>query len=288
MAYARAIETERPDAIIRDPFSRRLAGAEGEAIASRMGNAKTIARGIAVRTAVLDELIVELITRDNVDLVLNLAAGLDARPWRLPLPADLIWVDVDFPVVLDYKAKMIGTERPVCRYETVHADVTNAVERALVVAFGERAQRILVITEGLLVYLTSDQVAALARDLHGVFSIKWWLTDLAGPRTLELLKRVWEPMLGGVEFQFAPVNSVLFFGELGWRESQYRSLMVESRRLDRDAPGMWLTRLWMFFSAASIREEFHRLSGVTSLVREGRPSRIPVNGIVAAPRKAKR
>ena len=31
MAYARALESERPDAIFHDPFSRRLAGEAGEA-----------------------------------------------------------------------------------------------------------------------------------------------------------------------------------------------------------------------------------------------------------------
>lgn len=272
MAYARSIEMERPDAIVRDPFSRRLAGAAGEAIARGIGDAEVIASGIAVRTAVLDEMILERISQDDVDLVLNLAAGLDARPWRLALPRDLIWVDVDLPTILEYKAGVIGTERPNCKYETLHADITEASERARVVAYGDRAHRIMVITEGLLVYLTSKQVAALARDLYKSSSILWWLTDLSSPRSLAMLKHVMEPVLGGVTFQFAPADSVQFFRELGWREQQFRSMLAESRRVGRDSRGSWLTRLWFFFSTPSVREEFRRLSGVALLARDRVPA----------------
>jgi methyltransferase (TIGR00027 family) len=267
MAYARSIESERPDAIVCDPLSRRLAGTAGEGIARRLGNAEEIASGIAVRTAVLDEMLLERVSQADVDLVLNLGAGLDARPWRLALPKDLIWVDVDLPAILEYKSSVIGAETPICQYVALHADITNARERALVVAYGSKAQRVLVITEGLLVYLTSKQVTALARDLHRASSIQWWLADLTGPRALAMLKQVWQPMLGGAKFQFAPPDSVGFFRDLGWQEQQFRSLQTESRRLGRDSPGMWLTRLWLFFSAPSVREEFRRLSGVSLLAR---------------------
>jgi methyltransferase (TIGR00027 family) len=268
MAYARSIESERPDAIVRDPLSRRLAGTAGEAIARGIGDAKVIATGIAVRTAILDEMILERVGQGEVDLVLNLAAGLDARPWRLALPRDLIWVDVDLPTILEYKADVIGSEAPICRYETLHADITEAKERARIIAYGDKAHRIMVITEGLLVYLTSKQVAALARDLHKASSILWWLSDLASPRSLAMLKQIMEPLLGGVKFQFAPADSVEFFRELGWREQHFRSIQAESRRLGRDPPGSWLTRLWLFFSTPSVREEFRRLSGVTLLTRD--------------------
>jgi O-methyltransferase involved in polyketide biosynthesis len=54
MAYVRALESERPDALFHDTFARRLAGEAGEGIAREIGNVDLIARGIAARTAVLD------------------------------------------------------------------------------------------------------------------------------------------------------------------------------------------------------------------------------------------
>jgi O-methyltransferase involved in polyketide biosynthesis len=38
-AYARALESERPDALFRDPYSRQLAGDRGEALATESGAA---------------------------------------------------------------------------------------------------------------------------------------------------------------------------------------------------------------------------------------------------------
>ncbi len=125
VAHYRAMESDRPDAIFRDPFARRLAGPEGEAIVNNLPGGRSIAPAIIVRTAVLDEMILDRITNHGADLVLNLAAGLDARPWRLPLPPALHWIDVDLPGILNYKTEMLRNERPVCHYEAITADLTD-------------------------------------------------------------------------------------------------------------------------------------------------------------------
>ena len=87
VALDRAHETERRHPLFRDPYARLLAGERGEQIA------RVLRRGrqswpVVVRTAVFDELILRAIARDGVTCVLNLAAGLDTRPYRLDLPAE--------------------------------------------------------------------------------------------------------------------------------------------------------------------------------------------------------
>lgn len=268
MAYARSMETERPDALFNDPFARRLAGAHGEAIAREIGNAELIARGIAVRTAVMDELILEAVGRDNVDLILNVGSGLDTRPWRLSLPCTLRWVDVDLPEILDYKGSIVDATRATCLYEAKPADIANPGARASALAQCGQAQRALVVTEGLLVYLSPGQVSALARDLAAQAAFKWWLTDLTGPRALEMLRRVWGPRLRGAEFQFAPADSAGFFAPLGWREHLFRSSRDEAKRLNRSTPTPLLSRIMLKLSSDSFKEEFRRLSGVALLARD--------------------
>jgi hypothetical protein len=100
----------------------------------------------------------------------------------------------------------------------------------------------------------------------------WWLTDLTGPRALEMLRRVWGPVLRGAAFQFGPIDSVEFFRQLGWRELLFRSSQVEARRLHRDTSAMLLSRLMLLFSTAALREEFRRLSGVALLARDAVPA----------------
>src|SRR6267143_6553964 len=94
VAIYRAMESERPDALFHDPYARRLAGPRGEEIVRHMPKGRAMAWPMIVRTAVMDELIARAVERDGVHTVVNLAAGLDTRPYRLALPAKLRWVDV--------------------------------------------------------------------------------------------------------------------------------------------------------------------------------------------------
>ena len=270
VAVYRAMESERPDAIFRDPFAAKLAGARGEEIVQGMKRGRTMAWAMIVRTAVFDEIILEKVKGGGVDLVLNLAAGLDARPWRLSLPPSLHWIDIDLPEILQYKTDALSDEKPVCRYEAIPTDLTDSRKRqALFSQLGAQAQRALIVTEGLLIYLTAEQVGALARDLHEPPSFRWWLIDIANPRLLEIMRKQWGRALqeANAPFQFAPADSTLFFRPFGWEEAEFHSVVDEARRLHRQMRGMWLMRLFMHFYSAARRMEMRRMSGYALLER---------------------
>jgi methyltransferase (TIGR00027 family) len=270
VAMYRAMETDRPDAHFRDPFARRLAGAQGEAILSSMSRAKQMAWPMIVRTAVMDEIILDAVTRLGADLVLNLAAGLDARPWRLDLPPALRWVDVDLPGMVEHKSAVMQGEQPKCHYQAVAADLSDSAERDQVLArVTADAQRALVVSEGLLVYLQPDDVAALASALHGQAACRWWLTDLASPRLLEMMQKWWGKQTGSASFRFAPAEESGFFARFGWKELLWRGTMDDARRLKREMRGMWLWRIPMRFASPTKKEEVSRFSGVLLLERDG-------------------
>ncbi|HEX4495211.1 MAG TPA: SAM-dependent methyltransferase [Thermoanaerobaculia bacterium] len=270
VAVYRAMENARPDAIFRDPFADRLAGSRGHDIVRDMKQGRALAWPMIVRTAVFDEIILDAIRNRQTDLVVNLAAGLDARPWRLPLPPALHWVDVDLPGILGYKTEMLKDEVPVCRYEAVAADMTDAaVRRELFSRLGAGAANALVVTEGLLVYLSAEQVAALATDLHAQASFKEWLIDLASPQLLKRMTKTWGKKLAasGVPFRFGPAESTGFFVPYGWREAVYRSLWEEATRLHRTMKGAWFWNLIARLSSKKSREAFRRFSGLVLLAR---------------------
>jgi methyltransferase (TIGR00027 family) len=271
VAVYRAMETARPDAIFRDPYADRLAGERGRAIVDAMPHGRARAWSMIVRTAVFDEILLDLVRGRQADLVLNLAAGLDARPWRLALPPDLHWVDVDLPEILQYKTDALRAERPACRYEAVPLDLRDqGKRRALFAQLGATSTRAVVITEGLLIYLDTEDVAALARDLREPPSFRWWITDLASPRLLKMMQRDWGKRLkaGNAPFKFAPAEQVRFFERFGWREAQYRATLEDARRLDREMRGMWFWRGVMRLYPKRIREQFRRLSATVLLERE--------------------
>jgi methyltransferase (TIGR00027 family) len=268
VAMYRAMESERPDALFRDRFARKLAGEQGEEILRRLPKAHQFAWPMIVRTALMDQIILRTVSEDAADGVLNLAAGLDARAYRLPLPAGLRWVEADLPAVLDYKRGVLAGERPACALESVPVDLTDAVARqALFAKVGPATRRTLVITEGLLVYLQAEQVRALARDLHAQPGLRWWLMDLGSPRLLKMLERTLGTSLQRAPLRFAPAEGTAFFTPFGWREVEYRPIFEEAIRLNRT---MRFARFWRFlfrFYPRKLREELKRMSGVVLLER---------------------
>src|SRR2546430_13256443 len=159
-------DLERPDALLHDPFARKLAGERGERILASMRKGRAWAWPMIVRTAVMDELTLRAIQRDGVGTVLNLAAGLDTRPYRLPLPPALRWVEADFPDVIAYKQEQLARERPACALERVGIDLTDlAGRRALFERIRAATRRVLVVSAGLLTYLSPPALASLAAAL---------------------------------------------------------------------------------------------------------------------------
>ncbi|MBW7935017.1 MAG: class I SAM-dependent methyltransferase [Gemmatimonadaceae bacterium] len=265
VAVYRAMESERPDALFRDPYARRLAGELGHEIVRTMKNGAGAAWSMIVRTQVMDELLLRHVREDGVDCVLNLAAGLDARPFRLVLPPTLRWVDVDFADVLDYKWTVLKDATPSCRYERMPADLSNGeARRAIFAAIGREHQRVFVIAEGLLLYLGEDDVSALARDLRAQPPFRWWLIDLASARLLKWMQRSWGKRAteGNAAFRFAPAAGTKFFEPSGWREIEFRSSWIESRRLNRQMRGAWLWGLIGLLSTKRQRQESERMAGV--------------------------
>ena len=270
VAVYRAMETARPDAIFRDPFAARLAGERGEAIVRSMRRGRATAWAMIVRTAVFDEIILDRVNAGGVDLVLNLAAGLDARAWRLSVPKTLRWIDVDLPGILDYKLEALRNDQPVCQYDAVRLDLRDEARRqALFAQLGTESSRVLVLSEGLLIYLAPEQVGGLAHALHAPPSFRWWLIDIASPRLLKIMKKYWGRNLeaGNAPFQFAPAEGTKFFEPLGWREAQFRSTIEDARRLHREMSMMWLWRALSRLRSRASRQEMLRFSGIALLER---------------------
>ncbi len=272
VAMYRALESERPDAIFNDPWARRLAGERGESIVETMPKARTWGWPMVVRTAIIDEMTEHLVWEERADLVINLAAGLDARPYRLRLPAELSWVEVDFPDVVAYKEGFLGGETPRCQLERVPLDLADReARRALLERLATGKRRALVISEGLLVYLEREAVEAFAADLRALPAVEWWMTDLASPEAMVWMQRSWGKQVaaGGAPFRFAPAEGTAFFAPLGWREETYRSMGEEAERLGR-TPWWWpIGRFLGRLQSAKKREAMRRMSGVVLLSVDG-------------------
>lgn len=231
-ALHRATETARPDALFSDPLAARLAGEHGKAIVAGMPLTSRSGWWLVSRTKIIDDAITDAIAQ-GCDRVLNLAAGLDTRPYRLDLPADLMWVEADLPNLLDEKAQLLADEAPRCRLTRTAVDLADpqALHAFLDDALAG-ATKALVLTEGLLVYLDDRDVVALSGAIQRP-EVAWWMLDFGGPG----LKKFWNKKMADIRqnapFRFAPENGLAFFEDLGWRVARWEALSRAAKRFHR-------------------------------------------------------
>ena len=128
VAIFRAEESERPDAVFLDPFARRLAGEIGEQIANAIEFGRKNSWSFVARTYLIDEFVMQHVAQ-GYDMIVNLAAGLDARAYRMQLPKNLKWIDVDLPGMINYKNEILKNEKPKCEYRSAALDLADRKAR---------------------------------------------------------------------------------------------------------------------------------------------------------------
>jgi methyltransferase (TIGR00027 family) len=263
VAMYRAIESERPDALFSDPLAAKLAGERGRKIAAGVPH-RFGPWSVAVRTVVIDELIEGAIAR-GADSVLNLGAGLDTRPYRMRLPKALRWIEVDYPQMMESKETALASETPHCSVERVKIDLAQAAaRRSFLDEVDAKSKRALVLTEGVVPYLSVDDAGALADDLRRTKAVREWIVDYFSPETIRYRKRA-KLDFENAPFKFDPKDWFAFFEEHGWRPTEKRFLAAEGERLGRPVPLPPIMRalatLRGIFLSRERREAMRRFAG---------------------------
>ncbi|BBX40725.1 class I SAM-dependent methyltransferase [Mycobacterium simiae] len=192
VAAARAVETEQPDPLIRDPYARLLvhnAGAEVlweamlepemvakiEAIDKESAARIQHIRGYqAVRTHFFDAYFADAVAA-GIRQVVILASGLDSRAYRLDWPAGTVVYEIDQPQVLEYKSSTLAASgaTPSADRREVAIDLRDDWPTALRAAGFDATQRTAWLAEGLLMYLPAeaqDKLFTLIGELSPVGS----------------------------------------------------------------------------------------------------------------------
>lgn len=233
-ALYRARESERDDRIFHDPYARTLAGEPDLVMARALAAGARAEWYYTARTHALDRLLLREIAA-GADLVVQLAAGLDARPYRLAMPASLRWVEIDAPEILEHKAGVLAEATPSCAVDRVDVDLSNPdARRGLFGDLGRRASRAIVFAEGLLIHLMAGEVHALACDLAAPPSFQRFITDIASPGLIPLLDETSGDVVrrAGAPYLFAPPDGAAFFRDC-WQAMIVRSLFKTAAKLER-------------------------------------------------------
>jgi hypothetical protein len=138
---------------------------------------------IALSTTLVDELLYGVVMSQHLHAVVEASAGLDTRPFRLPLPNDLRWIELDHDAMLLYKSLRLAHLSPNCRVDRVAVDILDPAARGATLAHVCRGiVRGLLLTENALGRLSHDTLIDLGR--RAPRGLKWWIL----PERLSLQK----------------------------------------------------------------------------------------------------
>jgi methyltransferase (TIGR00027 family) len=264
VAQYRADESARADALFHDALAARLAGPRGKTIAEARIAREVTAWLVSVRTVIIDDFIRDALA-NGVDTVLNLGAGLDARPYRLDVPPHVRWIEADFPEMISYKESVLRDETPRCSLERFAVDLSKGAERrSLLRDVESRSEKLLVLTEGVIPYLSNEQAAELSKDLRALTVPMSWIADYVSKDAQNYRRRSGaEEQMRNAPFLFKPGNWFEFFGALGFRVSTIKYLPIEGRRMGRPFPVPRRARSWRTFYRILFRRAIRRRFAVS-------------------------
>ena len=263
VAHYRAVESKLPEPLFKDPYASILVGDRApsiETIKSRV--AKFTSWSVVIRTYIIDQMITDLVAK-GVTAFLNVGAGLDSRPYRMNLNPGLQWIEADFPHVIAHKRKCLEKYKPNCKLESIGLDLSDRSSRQSLFAEVARIHpKAAVLTEGVLPYLTEEQVSEFSQDLIRNPNIEYWICEYFSPKVYRFLK---DPkrmkVLKNAPFRFYPENWMSFFESRGWRLSRLQYYSEVSESLGRPTPVPYIFKLFEFVMGKQWAAPLKRMSG---------------------------
>lgn len=174
VAAARAVETDRADPLIRDPYAKLLVTGAGTGVWEALLDESIVTKVEAldpeiaavyqhmrnyqaVRTHFFDAYFADAVNA-GIRQVVILASGLDSRAYRLAWPAGTTLYEIDQPKVLAYKTATLAAHdaTPSVDRRSVAMDLRQDWPTALRGAGFDPAAPTAWLAEGLLMYLPAD------------------------------------------------------------------------------------------------------------------------------------
>jgi len=180
IAFARSHESNKPEneRLFYDPYAKFLTGGSEEFWKSKVpvGQGQKLI-GVLLRTRFIDDYVLEIVAKHNVNQIVILGAGMDCRALRLPLPNSVHVYEIDLEEVLKYKKNVLEREKNSIHWTSslnesnihyISMDLTTQGapwKTSLLESSFKKNESTIWILEGLLMYLTSDEIQILIETI---------------------------------------------------------------------------------------------------------------------------
>ena len=166
--YGKAF-VSRKNIILEDPTAEKIWDAEGFPLRGK-SKSKWLAYNMAMRARVFDDWTDSMLEKHPDAIVLHIGCGLDSRCKRIKHSFKL-WLDCDLPDVIAIRRNYYEESE---NYRMISLDAANSAQ----VAALPDNQTVIVVLEGLSMYLTNEQLRGFLRTLQEKYSHLHILMDI--------------------------------------------------------------------------------------------------------------
>lgn len=166
--YGKA-KVSKKNIILKDPIAERIWEAEAFDIKGK-SRSKWLTYNMAMRARIFDDWTDEMLSLHENATVLHIGCGLDSRAFRVKHNYKR-WIDCDFPSVIDVRRAYYDESD---KYTMMSLDASKASQLGTL-PDGDAA---VVILEGISMYLTSDQLHDLFKELESKYALLHILMDV--------------------------------------------------------------------------------------------------------------
>ncbi|QSB06869.1 class I SAM-dependent methyltransferase [Natronoglycomyces albus] len=230
-AACRAVETSARKPRLSDPYAERIIASHPDGARIRKGLLGAGTDEVVHRTILLDRLLARAALTAGTTVV-NLGAGFCTRPYRLDLSECAEVIEADAPALIKAKETLLADADPSCPVRRVPLDVRDVNQLAALLNPIEGP--LVVVTEGLLVYLPRTDLAAIAATINASAAQRW-LTDIVGLSSAAAMEQLAQK--SGAGLNLYGLGDLRPFEDNGWTVTDYRPLPVPARPGSRTKTG---------------------------------------------------
>ena len=179
--YARAKETKKKNAVIHDEKAVEIVE-KLDYDFSLADKDAAMGSGVIARTIMLDKMVTDYLGKHKNTIVINIACGLDTRCYR-NVGKYKRWYNIDLPDTINVRSKFMEERGPV-----IYQFAESAMDEAWAEKIEYAGEHVLVIIEGLTMYLTEEDVVMIFDIIDKKFKKATVLVEIMNPFIVKNIK----------------------------------------------------------------------------------------------------